>query len=104
LFCRWMVWGSQIAAQPYRSLPMPRRPALPKDPSQRAKALLDMATGEAPMSTEPLLSAAQEFARKGGLQGGKARAKVLTAGERKAIAQKAAASRWAKAGKNGKSR
>ena len=80
---------------------MPRRPALPKDPSQRAKALLDMATGDAAKPEKLQFSAAQEFARKGGLQGGNARAKVLTAGERQAIAKKAAASRWAKAGKHG---
>jgi len=35
--------------------------------------------------------------RKGGEKGGKARAKALTASERKAIAQKAARARWGKA-------
>lgn len=73
---------------------MPRRPSLPKDPSQRAKALLDMATGAAEKLSEPKLSVAQEFARKGGLQGGKARAKVLSAKQRKEIAKKAASARW----------
>ena len=36
----------------------------------------------------------QEAGRKGGLKGGKARAKKLTKTQRKAIAQKAAAARW----------
>jgi len=34
---------------------MPRRPALPKDPSQRAKAILDMATGETAKPKPPKL-------------------------------------------------
>ena len=38
----------------------------------------------------------QEAGRKGGLKGGKARAKKLTKTQRKAIAQKAAAARWGK--------
>jgi hypothetical protein len=38
--------------------------------------------------------AAVALGRKGGLKGGKARAKKLTAKERSAIAKKAAASRW----------
>jgi hypothetical protein len=82
---------------------MPRRPALPKDPSQRAKALLDMATGAAKKPDETSLSPSQEFARKGGLQGGPARAKVLSEGKRRAIAKKAAKARWGARGiKDGK--
>ena len=38
----------------------------------------------------------EEFARLGGLAGGKARAKILTKAERVAIAKKAAAARWGK--------
>ena len=38
----------------------------------------------------------EEFARLGGLAGGKARAKALTKAERVAIARKAAAARWGK--------
>ena len=37
-----------------------------------------------------------EIGRKGGLKGGKARAEKLSPAKRKAIAQKAAAKRWAK--------
>jgi hypothetical protein len=38
----------------------------------------------------------KEYARKGGLKGGKGRAKSLSAEKRREIAQKAAASRWKK--------
>lgn len=40
--------------------------------------------------------AAVELGRLGGLKGGKARAKSLSAAERKSIAQKAAKARWKK--------
>jgi hypothetical protein len=75
---------------------MPRRPALPKDPSQRAKALLDMATGESDKPSPPELTAAQKFARSGGLKGGKARAESMTPERRAEIAKKAASARWKK--------
>jgi hypothetical protein len=65
---------------------MPRRPALPKDPSQRAKALLDMATGAAEKPSEPTFSAGQKFAQSGGLKGGKARAEKLSSAKRSEIA------------------
>jgi len=73
---------------------MARRPALPKDPSQRAKAILDMATGATPK--KPKLTPAQEFARKGGLKGGNARAVVLDKETRSSIAKRAAQARWGK--------
>ena len=38
----------------------------------------------------------EEFARSGGVAGGRARARTLTALQRKEIAQKAAAARWGK--------
>jgi len=38
----------------------------------------------------------EQFARAGGLAGGSARAKALSAADRKAIAKKAAAARWGK--------
>ena len=38
----------------------------------------------------------EEFARAGGLAGGQARARTLTAKRRKEIARKAAAARWGK--------
>lgn len=81
---------------------MPRRPALPKDASQRAKALLDMVTGGAP-KTAPAADtgkdpAAVALGRKGGLKGGVGRAKALSSKKRKEIARKAAISRWKKKG------
>jgi hypothetical protein len=73
---------------------MPRRPALPKDPSQRAKALLDMATGAADKPSSPQFSAVQKFAQQGGLKGGNARAVALDKETRSSIAKKAAKARW----------
>lgn len=73
---------------------MPRRPPLPKDPSQRAKAILDLATGATKTPEEPVFSVAQEFARKGGLKGGRARAVALDKETRSSIARRAAQSRW----------
>lgn len=79
---------------------MPRRPALPKDPSQRAKALLDMVTSEGGKQSQEL-SEAQKFAQKGGLKGGKARAAKLSSARRSEIAKVAAKKRWG--GDDGKS-
>lgn len=42
--------------------------------------------------------AARELGRRGGLKGGKARAEKLSPEERKAIAKKAAETRWSKKG------
>jgi hypothetical protein len=70
----------------------------PRDANQRAKLVVEIATGEATEPTpgpEPEKNpAAVELGRKGGLQGGKARAEKLSAAERSEIAQKAAATRW----------
>lgn len=82
---------------------MPNRSSKrPKDVNQLAKLIVDMATGEAPPDeTAPELDgknpAAVALGRMGGLKGGKARAKALTAKRRAEIAKKAAAKRWAKA-------
>jgi hypothetical protein len=82
---------------------MPRRPALPKDPSQRAKTILETVLGERATKTEPELTEAQKFARSGGLKGGDARAKGLSSARRKEIAKIAADKRWAKVrGRKGK--
>jgi hypothetical protein len=77
---------------------MPRRPGLPKDPSQRAKAILDMATGrtQKPKGDDEELTDAQKFARKGGLRGGKARSDKLSSKRRTEIATIAARARWEK--------
>lgn len=78
---------------------MPKRSSTGrKDLNQLAKSIVDQATGEA--HTEPEKpeknKAAQELGRLGGLKGGKARARKLTAEERSEIAKKAAKARWEK--------
>ncbi len=71
----------------------------PKDSNQLAKAIVDLATGDhnqdaaADSGKNP---AAVALGRLGGLKGGKARAKSLTAKKRKEIAKKAAKARWGK--------
>lgn len=70
---------------------------LPKDANQRAKSIVDIATGEKDeetMSADLLSKAMSILGRKGGLKGGKARAKSLTKKQRSEIAKKAAAARW----------
>lgn len=78
---------------------MPKRSSTGRlDLNQLAKFIVDQATGEAP-PIEPKSEknkAAQELGRLGGLKGGAARAKKLTAQERSEIAKKAAKARWAK--------
>jgi hypothetical protein len=69
----------------------------PRDPNQLAKLIVDIATGE----VEDTVSEAKKHPKPkrgelAGKKGGKARAKKLSLGERKAIAQKAAAARWHK--------
>lgn len=68
------------------------------DLNQLAKRVVDAATSEsAPIPAPPEKNkAAQELGRLGGLKGGAARAKSLTAEQRSEIAKKAAAKRWAK--------
>ncbi len=74
---------------------MAKRPKRPRDPNQLAKLIVDMATGAVPRDPEPQPeTAATQARRKGGLRGGKARAKKLSARKRKAIARKAAEARW----------
>jgi hypothetical protein len=76
---------------------MPDRPKKrPRDVSQLAKLIVDIATGETE-DREPADGknpAAVALGRLGGKKGGKARAKALTAEQRREIARKAAAARW----------
>jgi len=64
-----------------------------------AKLIADMSTGEAPNDSprEPE-SAATAARRKGGLKGGRARAKKLGPRRLRAIAKRAARVRWGKPG------
>jgi len=77
---------------------MAKKAKRPTDINQRAKSIVDIATGESKdtISQDEVKSAAAALGRLGGLKGGKARAKVLSAKRRKEIAQKAAAARWHK--------
>jgi hypothetical protein len=73
----------------------PKRPMRPKDFSQAAKLVVDIATGTADRDAPPQPETpAVEFARSGGLKGGKARALALTPDRRSAIARSAAKKRW----------
>lgn len=65
----------------------------PRDPSELAKQVFDIAIGEA----GDRLSESKRHPSKrsaGGLKGGPARAKSLTAAQRSKIARKAARTRW----------
>ncbi|MEO5928996.1 MAG: hypothetical protein ABIR47_03600 [Candidatus Kapaibacterium sp.] len=76
-----------------------RNTKLPRDPNQRAKSIVEIATGEADAPTAPTSTknpAAVELGRLGGLKGGKARAAKMTPERRKEIAKKAAETRWKK--------
>ena len=74
-----------------------KRTRMPRDVNQRAKAILDMVTGEHEPEAEPVRDPrAVESGRRGGLLGGKARAAKLTPEERSASARKAAEARWRK--------
>jgi hypothetical protein len=71
----------------------------PIDVNQRAKLIVDIATGEAedtPDIGESKNPSAVELGRLGGKKGGKTRAKKLSPERRKEIAEKAAAKRWGK--------
>ncbi len=72
---------------------------IPKDINQRAKSIVDIATGQNEDNIKPvddLKSAAAMLGRKGGLKGGIARAAKLSPKRRSDIAKKAAAARWNK--------
>ena len=71
------------------------------DTQELARSILDQAVPDAepPKESKPTAApeknpAAVALGRLGGLKGGKARAEKLTAAKRKAIAKKAAKSRW----------
>ncbi len=71
-----------------------------EDANQAAARVLREATGESepekPNPERKKNPAAVELGRRGGLKGGKARAKKLTPEQRSEIARKAAKARWSK--------
>jgi hypothetical protein len=78
-----------------------KHPKRPRDFSQAAKLVVDIATGQVE-DREPTPEeqgkdpAAVALGRKGGLKGGKARADTMTPEQRAEAARKAAKARWAK--------
>ena len=78
---------------------MPKRSSKPKDINELASRIVEEATTEEKPTKETLQEknpAAVALGRLGGLKGGKARAKKLSAKQRKEIAHKAAKARWNK--------
>lgn len=75
---------------------MATRPKRPRDPFQLAKLIGDISTGQAQDENpnEGKNPAAVALGRLGGLKGGKARAKNLSARKLRAIGRKGAAARW----------
>jgi hypothetical protein len=78
-----------------------KRPKRPRDPAQLAKLMIDIASGEvedreATPEERGKDPAAVALGRRGGLRGGKARAKNMTSEQRRRSAIKAAKARWAK--------
>jgi hypothetical protein len=72
-----------------------KKQLMPRDVNQRAKATLDLFTGEREPEPERVKDpAAVELGRKGGLVGGKKRAAKLSPERRIEIAKKAAQARW----------
>jgi hypothetical protein len=71
-----------------------------RDTNEIAARIIAQVSGEAshPMERRPtkeqVSAVAAELGRRGGLKGGKARAKKLSAAKRTAIAKKAAKARW----------
>lgn len=67
----------------------------PRDPNQLAKLIVDIASGEIEDKVSPSMRDTEAIrGRAGGLKGGKARAKTLSAEKRTKIAREAANSRW----------
>jgi hypothetical protein len=77
---------------------MAKTPKRPRDTNQLAHMIAMLATGELQdaKTDDGKDPAAVALGRKGGLAGGKARAKSLSAARRSEIARKAASSRWKK--------
>jgi hypothetical protein len=76
---------------------MIRSRKLPKDPNERAAEIVRLSTeGDKQEERSPISEYLAEIGRKGGLKGGKARAKSLSASKRRQIAERAAKARWSK--------
>ncbi len=91
-------WENEGGTAPPPSPATRKPPKRPRDPNQLAKMIVDIATGETG-DTFAASSPMSELGRTGGIKGGKARAAALPPERRREIAQKAAATRWAKKAK-----
>jgi len=78
----------------------PKRPKRPRDPNQLGKLIVDLSVGAVAEKAPEPESPATEFARQGGLIGGKARAATLSNRRKSEIAKAAAAARWGKKGRS----
>jgi len=81
---------------------MSRSRRLPKDPNQLAAEIVRLSTREpeeTPPKPSPISQYLAQIGHKGGLKGGPARAKKLSARRKKEIATKAATTRWNRSGK-----
>jgi hypothetical protein len=72
-----------------------KQPKRPRDFSQAAKLVIDIASGQVEDHKPPPETPAVEFARSG-LRGGRARAEKLSPKQRQDIAKAAARARWRK--------
>ncbi len=79
---------------------MAKQPKRPRDPNQLGKLIVELSTGQKIDSVPEADTPAVEFARSGGLKGGKARAASLSKRRRREIAQAAAEVRWGKGRRN----
>jgi hypothetical protein len=70
---------------------VPKRPHVP---NQLAKLIVDLAAEKKTEAPSEPFTTAQKFNRSGSLKGGVARAKALTAEQRREIARKVTAKRW----------
>jgi hypothetical protein len=75
---------------------MTKHPKRPRDPSQLAKLMVDIAAGLAQDTPDLDKGPMSALGRAGGLKGGRARADKLSPELRAEIARKAAAKRWDK--------
>jgi hypothetical protein len=90
-------WDDEGGAPSGGGRPPPKRPKRPRDFSQAAKLVIDIATGEKPnRDPTPEEQGKDPAAAALGRRGGKARAAKLSETKRKEIARRAAASRWKK--------
>lgn len=78
---------------------MPKGPQGQKRPADAIGTAIHVARIAIGEEVEDKLDPSTEANRRGGQVGGKARANALSADERKAIAKKAAATRWGKTSK-----